>query len=66
MSLIRKQTRITAEQVAEIWGCEPKTVYNGGAGTHVLTRVKLGRAVRWILEDVIAKAEKQLDRSMRF
>lgn len=43
-----------------IIGCSEKTVYNGGAGTDGLTRIRNGRRqVRFILEGVIALAERQ-------
>jgi hypothetical protein len=55
VSLVRRKTRISAKRVAEIIGCSAKTVYNGGAGTDELTRVRNGpRQVRFILEDVVA------------
>ena len=60
MTLARHKTRISARRVAEIIGCSEKTVYNGGAGTHELTRVRNGRRqVRFILEEVIALVERQ-------
>lgn len=60
VSLIRKKTRITAKGVAEIIGCSEKTVYNRGAGTEELTRIRNGRVqVRFILEEVLALAERQ-------
>jgi hypothetical protein len=41
-------------------GVPEKTVYNGGAGTDELTRVRNGRRqVRFILEEVIALVERQ-------
>jgi hypothetical protein len=42
-SLIRKKTRISAKRVAEIIGCSEKTIYNCGAGTDKLTRIRNGR-----------------------
>lgn len=66
MSLITKKTRIDAKQVAEIIGCSRKTVLNGGAGTSKLTRIRNGtRQVRFILEEVIAFAEKQEQHAQR-
>jgi len=60
MALTRNKTRISARRVAEIIGCSEKTVYNGGAGTGELTRVRNGRRqVRFILEEVIALVERQ-------
>jgi len=58
--LISRKTRITAKRVAEIIGCSEKTVYNRGAGTDKLTRIRNGRRqVRFILEEVMALAELQ-------
>src|SRR5215213_2156653 len=60
MSLMTKRTRIDAKRVAEIIGCSRKTVLNGGAGTAQLTRIRNGSTrVRFILEEVLAFAEKQ-------
>lgn len=60
MTLPRRKTRISARRVAEIIGCSEKTVYNGGAGTDELTRVRNGRRqVRFFLEEVVALAERQ-------
>ncbi len=60
MSLIRRKTRISAKQVAEILGCAERTVWNGGAGTGELTRIRNGtRQIRFILEEVQALAERQ-------
>ena len=60
VSLIRRKTRITAKRVAEIIGCSEKTVYNRGAGTDELTLIRNGRRqVRFILEEVVALAERQ-------
>ena len=60
MSLMTKKTRIDAKRVAEIIGCSHKTVLNGGAGTAQLTRFRNGSTqVRFILDEVLAFAEKQ-------
>jgi hypothetical protein len=46
--------------VAEIIGCSEKTVYNRGAGTDKLTRIRNGRRqIRFILEEVLAFTESQ-------
>lgn len=56
----KEKTRVDAKRVAEIIGCSPKTVLNGGAGTAQLTRIRNGtRQVRFILEEVLAFAESQ-------
>jgi hypothetical protein len=60
MALTKRKTRITARRVAEILGRSHKTVYNGGAGTEQLTRVRNGpRQIRFLLEEVLALAEDQ-------
>jgi len=60
MSLIRKQKRITAKEVADLLGCAPNTVYNKGAGTEQLTRIKNGtRQVRFLLDEVMALVNRQ-------
>ncbi len=60
MTSSKRRTRISARRVAEIIGCSEKTVYNGGAGTDGLTRIRNGRRqVRFILEEVVALAERQ-------
>ncbi len=60
MTLLKRKTRISAKRVAEIIGCSEKTVYNGGAGTDRLTKIRNGRRqVRFILEEVIALVERQ-------
>ena len=62
MSLIRRKTRISAKQVAEILGCAEKTVQNGGAGTLQLTRIRNGtRQLRFLEEEVLALAQQQED-----
>jgi predicted DNA-binding transcriptional regulator AlpA len=57
---MKSRRRISAGEVAEILGCAKKTVYNGGAGTDKLTRIRSGRRqVRFLLWEVMAFAEKQ-------
>jgi type IV pilus assembly protein PilA len=47
MSLINPRKRINAKEVAELLGCSHKTVLNGGARPHVLTKICNGtRQVR--------------------
>jgi hypothetical protein len=66
MSLMTKKTRIDAKRVAEIIGCSRKTVLNGGAGTGQLTRIRNGaHQIRFILEEVLAFAEKQEQQALR-
>lgn len=66
MTLIKRKTRIRAKRVAEIIGCSEKTIYNGGAGTDGLTRIRNGRRqVSFILEEVVALAERQQKEAQR-
>jgi hypothetical protein len=66
MTLIRKKTRIDAKRVAEIIGCSHKTVLKGGAGTGELMRIRNGpRQVRFILEEVLALAQRQEEEASR-
>lgn len=54
MSLLNPRKRINAKQVAELLGCSPKTVLNGGAGTSELTRIRNARnQVRFLLQEVL-------------
>jgi predicted DNA-binding transcriptional regulator AlpA len=56
----KRKSRITARQVAEILGCATNTVYNKGAGTDHLTRIKNGpKQVRFLLDEVLALADEQ-------
>lgn len=62
----KEKTRVDAKRVAEIIGCSPKTVLNGGAGTGQLTRIRNGtRQIRFILEEVLAFAERQEEQASR-
>jgi 3-phosphoglycerate kinase len=66
MSLIRRKTRVSAKRVAEILGCAERTVWNGGAGTDELTRIRNGtRQIRFVLEEVLALAERQENEAKR-
>jgi hypothetical protein len=66
MSLIKNKKRITAQQVADILGCAANTVYNKGAGTDKLTRIKNGKKqVRFLLDEVLALAAQQERKSLQ-
>jgi hypothetical protein len=66
MTLIKRKTRISAKRVAEINGCSEKTIYNGGAGTDGLTRIRNGRRqVRFFVEEVVTLAERQEKEAQR-
>jgi hypothetical protein len=61
-----EKTRVDAKRVAKIIGCSPKTVLNGGAGTGQLTRIRNGtRQIRFILEEVLAFAERQEEQASK-
>jgi hypothetical protein len=61
----KRKSRITARQVAEILGCATNTVYNKGAGTGSLTRIKNGpKQIRFLLDEVLALADEQERRAL--
>ena len=55
-----KPKLITVKEAAEILGLEEKTVHNRGAGTHVLTRVRFGRSIRFIQQEVEEFRDKRI------
>lgn len=59
MSLGRKL--ITVKEAADILGLPQSTVYNRKGGTDKLTRVKHGKAVRLIRQEVEAHADKVIN-----
>jgi len=60
MTLTKRKQESAPRRVAQLIGCSEKTVYNGGAGTDKLTKIRNGRRqVRFILEEVIALTERQ-------
>jgi len=59
MSLIPSRRRIDAKEVAALLGCSRKTVLNGKAGTSVLTRIRNGSQVRFLLEEVLQLMRRQ-------
>jgi len=59
MSLLPARRRIDAKEVANLLGCSRKTVLNGKPGTAVLTRIRNGWQVRFLLEEVIQLMRKQ-------
>jgi hypothetical protein len=52
--MIRK--KITTKQVSEITGLAESTIRGKKAGTHVLTRTKHGRSIRYYLDEAQAFA----------
>jgi excisionase family DNA binding protein len=63
MSLGR--TLITVKEAADILGLPRSTVYNRKGGTAKLTRVKHGKAVRLIRQEVEAHADKLINTGRR-
>jgi hypothetical protein len=59
MSLLPAHRRINAKEVANLLGCARKTVLNGKGGTSVLTRIRNGSQVRFLLEEVLDLMRKQ-------
>ena len=57
---LRKLTFITVEEAARLLGLSASTIYNRRGGTEKLTRVKLGKAVRLLLEEVEEHAAKRI------
>jgi excisionase family DNA binding protein len=58
-------TFITIKEAANMLGLSPDTVHHGKAGTDKLTRVRFGRSVRMIRQEVDAHIQKQLKASQR-
>jgi excisionase family DNA binding protein len=63
MSLGR--TLITVKEAAAILGLSESTVYNRKAGTGRLTRVKHGKAVRMIRQEIEAHADRLIHAGRR-
>ena len=57
------KTPITVKEAAEILGLSPKTIYNRGAGTENLTRLRFGGAIRLIRQEVEALIEANRKKS---
>ena len=56
------RTLIKPDQVAEMLGISVRSVYKGACGTNTLTRLRFGRSVRFIQQEVekmIENATKQ-------
>ena len=56
---------ITVKEAAAILGLSPKTLYNRGAGTEHLTRVRHGRVVRMIRQEVEAHVNNLIKKAER-
>ena len=71
MSLLKKrslpppQPRISAKRVGEILGCAESTVFNGGAGTKQLTRIRNGKKQLRFLEPEVIKLALQQEEISR-
>ena len=50
--LVNRKSPITAKEAAEMLGISYKTVLNGGAGTSKLTKLRFGRSVRFVRQEV--------------
>jgi excisionase family DNA binding protein len=60
-----RPTFITIKQAANMLGLSPDTVHHGKAGTNTLTRVRFGRSVRIILQEVDVYIQQRLTASQR-
>jgi predicted DNA-binding transcriptional regulator AlpA len=65
ISMSYTKTPITAKQVSAILGLAEKTIHNGGGGTQGLARMRHGRAVRFIQQEVEALRDKRLKEGER-
>ncbi len=59
------RTFITVKEAANILGLPESTIYNRKAGTAKLTRVKHGKAVRLIRQEIEAHADKVINAGRR-
>jgi plasmid maintenance system antidote protein VapI len=59
------KTPITVNEAAEILGLSPKTVHNLGGGTARLTRLRLGRSVRLIRQEVEKLRDMQIQHGQK-
>jgi excisionase family DNA binding protein len=63
MEDLSRPTFITIKEAAGMLALSPETVHHGRAGTHKLTRVRFGRAVRMIRQEVEAHIEQRIKAS---
>ena len=63
--LSSRPTFITIKEAANMLGLAPDTVHHLKGGTHKLTRVRHGRAVRMIRQEVDAHIQQQIKASHR-
>jgi excisionase family DNA binding protein len=59
----QRPTFITIKEAANMLGLAPDTVHHGRAGTNKLSRVRFGRSVRMIREQVDAYIQERLKAS---
>jgi predicted DNA-binding transcriptional regulator AlpA len=59
------KTLITVKEAANILGLPESTVYNRKGGTAKLTRVKHGKAVRMIRQEIESHADKLINAGRR-
>jgi excisionase family DNA binding protein len=60
-----RPTFITIKEAANMLGLAPDTVHHLKGGTHKLTRVRHGRAVRMIRQEIDAHIQQQIKASQR-
>lgn len=56
---------ITVREAADMLGLSPDTVHHLKGGTHTLTRVRMGRAVRMIRQEVEDHIQQQIKASQQ-
>ena len=59
------RTLITIKEAAAILALAPKTLYNGGAGTERLTRIRQGGSIRFIRQEVEAHVDNLIKKAQR-
>ena len=60
---MRPSKFITVAEAAAMLSLSGKTVYNGGAGTRSIRRVRLGSSVRLVRADVEAFVDQKIERA---
>ena len=63
--MILGKTFITVKEAAQILGLPESTVYNRKAGTAKLTRVKHGRSVRMVRQELEAHVDRLINAGRR-
>jgi excisionase family DNA binding protein len=65
MSRTKQSEFMTVEEAAAELGIAAKTVYNRGAGTGQLLRVRSGRSVRLLREQVMEHKRRMIEEATR-